>query len=362
MARIALVTTSYPKAEGDAAGHFVQSEARRLARAGHDIVVIKPGAAGVGDADIRVVGVADFGAFGWPGILARLRAAPWRAVGVARFIRGAERALERHGPWSHIVAHFMLPCGFPIACGPCDAPLEVVGHGSDVRLLAGLPRPLRRRVVAALLESATTFRFVSEELAELFVEQAPSAAGRVRVEPCAIDIGPVLDRATTRAKLGVGPEARLAVVAGRAVAKKRIDVALSALGLLDGVERLVVGDGPLLDALKQQFPRVRFLGRVARSDALAVIAAADVVVSASELEGAPTVVREARLLGVPVVAVAAGDLERTAAEDPDLFVVRRTRRRPDASGRAPRTTTGGARGACARSDCRGACGYRAAGR
>jgi teichuronic acid biosynthesis glycosyltransferase TuaC len=51
------------------------------------------------------------------------------------------------------------------------------------------------------------------------------------------------------------------------------------------------------------------------------MAAADVLVSASREEGAPTVVREARALGVPVVAVPCGDLATWAAADPGIALV-----------------------------------------
>ena len=45
------------------------------------------------------------------------------------------------------------------------------------------------------------------------------------------------------------------------------------------------------------------------------IRASDLVVSASREEGAPTVVREARALGTPVVTTAAGDLVKWAELD-----------------------------------------------
>ena len=64
-----------------------------------------------------------------------------------------------------------------------------------------------------------------------------------------------------------------------------------------------------------------FVGQLERSRALAFIAAADVVLSASRLEGSPTVVREARLLGTRVVALRAGDLGERYAGDPDVIVV-----------------------------------------
>ena len=56
-------------------------------------------------------------------------------------------------------------------------------------------------------------------------------------------------------------------------------------------------------------------------ETLAWIAAADLLVSASRDEGAPTVVREARLLGTPVLAARAGDVERWAAQDPGITLL-----------------------------------------
>jgi glycosyltransferase involved in cell wall biosynthesis len=93
------------------------------------------------------------------------------------------------------------------------------------------------------------------------------------------------------------------------------------VSLVDGVSVIVVGDGPESPALRAAFPNVRFAGHVPRPTARAFIAAANVLVSASRDEGAPSVVREARALGVPVVALAAGDMSEWAKSDPGLFVV-----------------------------------------
>jgi hypothetical protein len=72
----------------------------------------------------------------------------------------------------------------------------------------------------------------------------------------------------------------------------------------------------------RRFPRARFVGHLERPLALAYLAAANVLVSASRQEGAPTTVREARALGTDVVSVAAGDLELWAHRDPGLHIVR----------------------------------------
>jgi glycosyltransferase involved in cell wall biosynthesis len=84
---------------------------------------------------------------------------------------------------------------------------------------------------------------------------------------------------------------------------------------------VVLGDGPLAPALARLDPSVTALGQRLRPEALAWIAAADLVVSASRNEGAPTVIREARALGVPVLAVPAGDLRAWAATDPGIELI-----------------------------------------
>src|SRR5690606_15223209 len=117
--RIGVVTTSYPQAPGDPSGHFVEAEVRALAAQGHDVVVISPGKSN--------------DAFGWPGVMARLEERPTRALGVARFVYTAARRLRELGPFERVIAHWLVPCAWPIARG-LDVPLEVVCHGSDVRL------------------------------------------------------------------------------------------------------------------------------------------------------------------------------------------------------------------------------------
>ena len=83
-----------------------------------------------------------------------------------------------------------------------------------------------------------------------------------------------------------------------------------------------VRDVEVLDLVGlHEYLREETAGRVPRDVALAWIAAADVLLSASRDEGAPSVVREARTLGTRVVAVAAGDLREWSRFDPGLTVI-----------------------------------------
>ena len=93
----------------------------------------------------------------------------------------------------------------------------------------------------------------------------------------------------------------------------------SAAGAIDA-KVVVCGDGPERQRLERGFPKVHFLGQVPRKRALEWMAASDVVLSASLEEGAPTVVREARALGVPVVTADTGDVTSWAKRDTGIFV------------------------------------------
>jgi glycosyltransferase involved in cell wall biosynthesis len=294
--RIALVTTSFPADAGDPSGHFVEVEARQLERQGHEVTVVAPAAGG---------------AFGWPGVAARLREDPRRAMGATRWVMEARervRRLDAH----RVVAHWAVPCAWPIGLA-ARGELEVVSHGGDVRLLARMPRPARERVVEAIAARATSWRFVSAPLRDALLATLGEGV-RARVEsiahvrPAAIEVLDVA-AAVVRRRRELG-DARVAVSVGRLVASKRVDRAIAYLGRTREADRLVVvGDGPergrLETLAREHVLDTRFVGRVTREESLAWIGAASMLVFASQAEGESTVLREAEALGTRVVIVPA---------------------------------------------------------
>ena len=72
--RVAVITTSFPRSEGDAAGHFVLAEVRALQQAGTEVVVIAGGSSDYAPSgcDVRFVGGS--AVFDWPG------AVSWRTL------------------------------------------------------------------------------------------------------------------------------------------------------------------------------------------------------------------------------------------------------------------------------------------
>jgi glycosyltransferase involved in cell wall biosynthesis len=325
--RIAILSTSYPTGAGDASGHFVESEARQLAALGHRVTVIaagRPSGPAASSAGIEVVWIFDAGVSGWPGISARLRREPWRALGLGFWSLGARAALQRRGPFDRVIAHWLLPAGYPVLTHAevGHAELEIVVHGSDARLVERWPAPIRKRLFAQLSRKGVRLRCVSGQLSDVIRRAAGDAYPQpIRVLPAALEIGTVKTKQAARAELGIAPQQRIVVIAARLVPDKRVDCALRAAALVPGLEALVIGDGEEADSLRRTFPEVRFLGRLPRPETLTYLAAADAVLSASRTEGAPCVVREARALGVPVVACSAGDIADWASSDPGLWVV-----------------------------------------
>jgi glycosyltransferase involved in cell wall biosynthesis len=316
--RVAIVTTSYPARAGDPSGHFVAAHAAHLAALGHRVTVLAPGAPSdeaVPPGGTRIaLGASPL--FGWPGAVAKARARPRAALEAPGFVLRARRALAAHGPFDVVAAHFLVPCAWPIAAG-LAAELEAHAHGADVRLLVALPSWLRARIVASVLAERGRVVFAASHLQDALVGSLPPRLGaRLRR---ASTVGPPFIQVPSLGALPAPsprPARPYAVWVGRCIPEKRLALAARAVAQ-SALPLVVVGDGPVPAP-----PGVLRTGLVSREVALGWIAHAAVLVSTSLEEGAPTAVREARRLGVPVVATPAGDLERWAETDPGIVIVR----------------------------------------
>ncbi len=299
--RILVVTTSYPKDARDPSGHFVRAEVRALERQGHEVSVVAPRGE----------------AFGWPGVFARLREHPSRALDLPRELvtmrRSASR-VARGARFDRAIAHWGAVT-FPWTLGLARE-TELVSHGGDVRALLALPFALREATVRALLRGIASWRFVSEALRE-DLARALGAATRARLFAIARIEAPRLDlddSAPSARDLGArlrsayAPERRLYVSVGRLVATKRVERAVAYVARVDPSARLLVlGDGPeratIVREARTRGVDAELKGTVSREEALAWIAAADALLHASRVEGLSSVVREAEHLGTRVVYV-----------------------------------------------------------
>jgi teichuronic acid biosynthesis glycosyltransferase TuaC len=178
--RIAVVSTSYPQSDGDPSGHFVRAEVNELVQQGHHVTVICPGDKGCSEPNSNpaIVRLGATELFGWPGALSRLRANPMVICQLLPFVWATREALGK-GPFERVIAHWLVPSGWPISnASPC--PTEVVIHGSDARLVARLPVWLRDSILLSLQANGHRLRFVAAHLKSLIATPKTQACRRLR--------------------------------------------------------------------------------------------------------------------------------------------------------------------------------------
>ena len=147
-------------------------------------------------------------------------------------------------------------------------------------------------------------------------------ASRLRTIPSAVDpaaLVPRVGRERTRTAEGLAPDALLLLSLANLFERKGLDVLLRALARLPERPWLwIAGDGPERGALERLAgdlgvsPHVRFLG--ARNDAADLLAACDVFVLPSRLEGLGVAALEAMAAARPVVASRVGGLAEAVVE------------------------------------------------
>lgn len=269
--KVAVLTTSYPRHEGDLAGRFVFDLVRRLRARG---------------IEMDIVAYQDFGLTGsrGPGLIASLKKRPWLApplfVSMVRALRRAARDADLvHANWlaGAAVARF------------AGTPFVVTLHGSgtagrfsDLGLAERSPGLVRR-----LLGPARAVICVSPLLA--------GAMRRVGIENVhEIPYGVEIPDETVSEE-----EPPKVLFAGRLSPEKRIDVVAAAT---DGLPRIIAGDGPLRDLLPDA------LGFVPQDKLFGLYEQAAVVLLTSEREGLPNVVLEAMARGKTVVSTPVGGI------------------------------------------------------
>ena len=272
--RIAVLTTSYPRWKGDAAGRFVGDAVGYLREQGHEVAVVSP-------RDFRHFGIA-YGS----GVVGNLRAAPWKALFLpllfASFVRAARRA-TRDAEVVHV--HWLPLIAVGLATGK---PLVVQLWGTDVELARRAPalaRALMRRVRLAICAS-TMLADAARELGAREVRMIPSG---VRIPD----------------RVGQEEEPPYVLYAGRLSPEKGVTELVEAA---NGFPLVVAGDGPLRD----QVPGA--LGFLPRHELEPLYERAAVVACPSYREGYGVTCAEAMAHGKPVVASAVGGLRDLVAD------------------------------------------------
>jgi glycosyltransferase involved in cell wall biosynthesis len=256
----------------------------------------------------RVV-TADRGTGARLGVLAARLGVPDRT-----FVDG----IRRHSP-SLIHAHFEGGgiVALPIARA-LGIPLVVTCHGFDVTMddRARMPNPLLRRYYVrrrlGLQRSGAFFIAVSEHIRRAMLGRG-YRADRIRLHRIGVDTsritpGPAADREP------------FVLFVGRLVEKKGAEYLIRAMSSVatrvPGASAVIVGDGPLrgsLEALSRTLDApVRFRGSVAWNDVIELMRRARVLsvptvrAANGDMDGCAMVLAEAQAAGLPVVSFASG--------------------------------------------------------
>jgi glycosyltransferase involved in cell wall biosynthesis len=266
--RIAVLTTSFPRHPGDAAGHFVGASVERLRAAGVDVRVASP-------ASFRHFGIA----YG-DGVVGNLRRAPWRAAALPLFLGAFRRAAARAADGADLVHAHWLPAG--MVGRTLGLPYVVQVWGTDLELARRAPWLFR-----GVLRNARAVVAASSWLAE---EARAIGADAVEVIPSGVDVPE---------QVGTEVSPPHVLYAGRLSAEKGV---LELAEAADGLELVVAGDGPLRDRVPGA------LGFVQHDELERLYERAAVVACPSHREGFGVVCAEAMAHGRPVVASAVGGL------------------------------------------------------
>lgn len=305
--KIGVVTTSYPRFPGDAAGNFVAGHVAALRALGHTVEVIAAGEHVPDDDAVVRIGSPLFYRGGAPDALEQ---SPLRAAAAAAMFTGQLTAAVavRARAWDAIIAHWLVPSA--VAALPAGKPLLAIAHGGDVFTLRRLR--LLGSVLGALHRRGARVAFVSSALRALARDAVPALASWIdtaRVQPMGIDV----------ARFAALPRAPTAppsvVVAARLVPIKGVDVAIAAMQRVRRPAQLVIaGDGPERARLMALPGTARWLGELPAAQRDTLLSTASVVVVPSRVlasgrtEGTPMIALEALAAGVPVVASAVGGL------------------------------------------------------
>ena len=266
--RIVVLTTSYPRYEGDPAGSFVADAVEQLRARGVDVDVVSP-------ASFRHFGIA-YGV----GVVGNLRRAPWKGALVPAMLGSFARAARRAAEDADLVHAHWLPAG--AVALTTGKPFVVQLWGTDVEL-ARRARPLARRVLsrARLVVCASTA--LADAARDL-------GAREVRVVPSGVDLP---------ATVGAPANPPEVLFVGRLSPEKGI---LELVQAANGMTLVVAGDGPL----RHRVPQAR--GLVPHNELGPLYERAAVVAVPSHREGFGVACLEAMAHGRPVVASAVGGL------------------------------------------------------
>jgi glycosyltransferase involved in cell wall biosynthesis len=339
-----MVTSSYPRFEGDAIATFMAPIATGIAALGVDVQLVAPWhpqwarpltERGVTFHLYRYAPAAGLNVFGYAGALRADVGLRVSAVAVAPLALAAgivrTRQVVRRTHASVVHAHWVIPGGAMGAAAARGTPLVISLHGSDVFMAEKYW--IVRSAAAAAFRRAAWVTACSEDLRARAIRLGADPV-RSSVVPYGVDADqfrpdPVA-RASIRERLSVPRDAPLAFAYGRLVSKKGFEYLVDAAALLarewPDLRVVIAGAGDLDPALRARAlaggvaGRVIFTGALPQQEIPEWLASADVAVApsvhdhAGNVDGLPNTVLEILASGTPLVATPVGGIAAVAVD------------------------------------------------
>ncbi len=321
--RVLMLTTGFPRWDGDLFGAFVFEQARALVGRGLSVDVLAPHQRGIARREqVQGLEVYRF-RYAWParlqqvayggGIPTNLRRSWWARLQVPFFLLGYGWGARRRAGDVDIVHCHWTVSGLVALWALGRRKKRVLSvRGSDINMLSG---GFMQRVNRAITSRMDRLVAVSEDIAEKLVG-AGIDRSKITVLYNGVDARfQPGDRSEARRQFGLPEEPFMLLFVGLLVPVKGVEVLLEALAGWNDTAAwtcLLVGDGPLQGDLEARCAewgiadRVRFVGRRSSAEIPRWMQAADVLVLPSFSEGRPNVVLEAQACGLPVVATRVG--------------------------------------------------------
>ncbi|MEJ1296690.1 MAG: glycosyltransferase family 4 protein [Candidatus Sedimenticola sp. (ex Thyasira tokunagai)] len=259
--RLLLLTSTFPRWQGDHEPPFVYELARRLTD-NWEVHVLSPHTAGLPTRE-QLSGITvhrfRYAPAAWEnlayqgGMLARLRQNPLRYLLLPLFLLGAyinARSITKKQNIDLIHAHWLLPMGFVAALlkytKAYKGPVICTSHGGDLFALRGKVTTLLKRFSIRMCDQIT---IVSNAMIEPII-----ALGADKDSIQIIPMGTDLDTLFTPPETSPDPDKL--IFAGRLVKKKGVDTLLQAFKLVlqekAQMQLHIAGDGPERAALETQ--------------------------------------------------------------------------------------------------------------
>ena len=336
--KIGLLTTGFPRFEGDCSGSFLLSLARGVVEHGHTVRVLAP--------EPR----RDRPAPRWPGIevswvpYARprslqqtfygsgapdnLRLRPARWAGAAGFAAALYRASERQlADCDALMSSWCVPSGWVASKTAGGRAHLCICHATDIRWLSKMPGG--GALAHGIAAGATSMWFLSDPLRDRFFETAGLDPSTVASHVGPMPIEPLRPWRASRSelRLRMGIDGFTLLCLGRLVPIKGFDRLLHAVAALaEPIHVRIAGDGPERDNLRDLAQRLgvnaTFEGWVAGDRKEALLRACDaIVVPSGPQDGLPTVLFEAKARALPIIATDVGAIPQHLRGHADALLV-----------------------------------------